>query len=156
MNPTKTEAPVLAPFILTNSDGSITAGSDGSTGVWGDVWKYQVPQGTGIILQAGDEFSLFLSDDAVPTEVGRYDCYVKIEVRDPAEQDNVLAFGPALYNRVRELQDRNKIAKLAIAQPIKIYPRQWLAIVAKDVGTIDVSECYFVLKTSKVAIRLGT
>ena len=150
------QAAVLAPCYITDSDGNITDGSDGTTGVWGDVWKYQVPQGTGIVLQAGDQLSVFLSDDTVPNEVGRYDCYVKIEVRDPAEQDNRLVFGPSLYNRIREFQNRNTIAKLGIAKPIKVYPRQWIAIVAKDVGTIDVSECYFSLLTSKVAVPLGT
>lgn len=150
------KAAVLAPFFITDSDGNITDGSDGTNVVWGDVWKYQVPQGTGIVLQAGDQFSCFLSDDTVPTEVGRYDCYVKIEIRDPSEQDNQLAFGPALYNRIREFQDRNKIARLGIGKPIKVYPRQWIVIAAKDVGTIDVSECYFSLLTSKVAVPLGT
>lgn len=143
---------VLIPFHITEQDGNITEGSDGTTGVWGDVWKYQVPQGTGIILQAGDQLSAFLSDDTSPTEVGRYDCYVKLVVRDPAEQDELLVYGPALYNRIREFQDRNKILKLAIGAPIKVKARQWIVIAAKDVGTIDVSECYFDLLTSKVAI----
>ena len=143
----------LIPFHITDNDGNITDGSDGTTGVWGDVWKYQVPQGTGIILQSGDWFSVFLSDDTSPTEVGRYDCYVKIVVRDPSEQDEHLVFGPALYNRIREFQNRNTIARLAGAT-VKVYPRQWIIIAAKDVGTIDVSECYFDLLTSKVSVPL--
>lgn len=145
----------MAPFHITDADGNITDGSDGTTGVWGDVWKYQVPQGTGIILQAGDQFSLRLNDDATPTECGRYDCYVKLVVRDPSEQDEKLILGPCLYNKLREFQDRNTVAKLQLAGPVKVYPRQWIAIAAKDVGTIDVSECYFDLLTSKVSVPLG-
>ena len=145
----------LTPFHITDSDGNITDGSDGTTGVWGDVWKYQVPQGTGIILQAGDQLSVYLADDATPTEVGRYDCYVKLVVRDPSEQDETLVFGPALYNRIREFQNRNTIARIGPPQPIKVYPRQWIIIAAQDVGTIDVSECYFDLLTSKVAVPLS-
>lgn len=151
------EQAVLTPFHITDADGNITDGTAiQTTGVWGDIWKYQVPQGSGIILQAGDQFSLFLGDDSSPTEVGRYDCYVKIEVRDPSEQDIELIFGPALYNRVREFQDRNNILKLGLSKPIKVYPRQWIAIAAKDVGTIEVAYSYFDLLTSKAAIPLGT
>lgn len=143
----------LTPFHITDADGNITDGSDGTTGVWGDVWKYQVPQGSGIILQSGDQFGVFLADSP-GVEVGRYDCWVKLEVRDPSEQDVKLAFGPALYNRAREFQDRNLIARLGLAVPFKVYPRQWIVVVAKDTGTIDVSECYFDLFTSKVAVPL--
>lgn len=146
--------PELVPFHITDADGNITDGSDGTTGVWGDVWKYQIPQGTGIILQAGDQLSIYLADDATPTEVGRYDCYVKLEVRDPAEQDITLVLGPALYNGLREFQNRNTITRLGNPEPVKVYPRQWIVIAAKDVGTIDVSECYFDLLTSKVAVPL--
>lgn len=148
------KAAVLAPFHLTQADGNITLGSDGTTGLWGDIWKYQVPQGTGIILQAGDQFSLRIDDDASGTEVGQTDCYVKIEVRDPGEQDNLLVYGITMYKRCREFENRNTIARLALAKPVKVYPRQWIAIAAKDVGTIDTSECYFDLLTSKVAIPL--
>lgn len=146
------KAAVLAPFVITDSDGNITDGASPlTTGVWGDVWKYQVPQGTGIILQAGDQFSLYLDDGA---EVGQTDCWVKVEVRDPSEQDKTLIFGPTLYKRAREFQDRNTIAKLQLAKPIKVYPRQWIAVVAKDTGAITVGTCYFHLMTSKVAVPL--
>lgn len=145
----------LTPFHITDSDGNITDGTaTQTTGVWGDIWKYQVPQGTGIILQAGDQLSVYLADDST-TEVGRYDCYVKLVVRDPSEQDEKLIFGPALYNRIREFQDRNTMARIGPPQPIKVYPRQWIAIVAKDVGTIEVAHSYFDLLTSKVAVPLS-
>lgn len=146
---------VLAPFHMSQLDGNITLGAAVlTTGVWGDIWRYQVPQGTGIVLQAGDTFSLRIDDDAIGTEVGTTDCYVKIEVRDPGQNDNILIWGPNLYLKCREFEDRNKIARLQLAKPVKVYPRQWIAIAAKDVGTVDTSECYFDLLTSKVAVPL--
>lgn len=148
------KAPVLAPFHITDNDGNITNGSTGSTGVFSDVWKYQVPQGTGIILQSGDQFSLYLSDDSSPTEVGQTDCIVRIEVRDPAESDTRKVFGDTLYKRCREMEDRNLIARLQLAAPVKVFPRQWIVIVAKDVGTIEPPYSYFDLLTSKVAVPL--
>ena len=147
------KAAVLAPFVITDSDGNITDGASPlTTGVWGDIWKYQVPQGTGIILQAGDQFSLYAADAGA--ECGTTDCFIKVEVRDPSEQDKTLILGPAIYVKLREFQNRNTISKLQLGKPIKVYPRQWIAISAKDTGAIVVANCYFSLMTSKVAVPL--
>lgn len=144
----QTKSPKMAPFHITQADGNITA-ANGVTGTWSDIYKYQVPQGVGIILQTGDQFSAYIKDASA--EVGLYDCWVKIEVRDAAELDKQVVFGPSLYKKIREFQDRDTIAHLELSEPVKAYPRQWIVIVGKDTGTITVANCYFSLLTSKVA-----
>lgn len=151
---TQRGTPALAPFHINQSDGNITE-TDGTANTNSDIWVYEVPLGTGIILQAGDSFSAYLEDSS-PAEVGSYTCYVTIEVRDPSGLSVVQAFGPALYARVKEFQDRNKIARLGVSEPVKVYPRQKIVVVAKDDATIDVSDSYFDLFTSKVAMPLSS
>lgn len=143
----------LAPFHINQDDGNITE-ADGVAATWSDIWKYRVPQGCGIVLQAGDQLSCYLEDTA-PLEVGNDDCYVKIEVRDPSEQDVKLAFGPAVYQKVKEFQDRKSIAKLVLVAPLKVLARQWIVLVAKDGVVIDASDSHFDLLTSKVAVPLA-
>jgi hypothetical protein len=140
----------LEPFHITKADGNITAAASTAT-LWSDIWKYQVPQGTGIVLQAGDTFSAYLDDGA---EIGLYDGYVKIEVRDSSEQDRVLCFGPAVYAKIREFQNRTTMARLSVAAPTKVYPRQWIVIMLKDGGTSVPADCYFDLFTSKAGVPI--
>ena len=142
----------VAPFHLNQEDGNITK-SDGTAATWTDIWKYQVPQKQGIVLQAKDVISMYLEDTA-PAEVGADTCYVQIEVRDASEQDKRIVFGPALYARLKEFQDRNLMARLPLGAPVKVYERQWVVIMVKDDGTIDESDSYFDLYTSKVAVPL--
>ncbi len=141
-----------APFHITQADGNITE-ADGVAATWSDIWKYQVPQGSGLILEAGDLISMYLEDTA-PAEVGDADCYVRLEVRDASEQDVKRVFGPALYVKVKEFQNRNTIARLQVSAPVKLYPRQWLVLVAKDAVVIDASDSYFDLFTSKIGVPL--
>lgn len=143
----------LAPFHITQEDGNITE-TDGVAATWTDLWKYRVPQGTEIHLQAGDFLSAYL-EDTVPLEVGNDDCYVKLEVRDPSEQDVKLAFGPCVYQRIKEFQDRNTKARLTLPAPMKVTSRQWIVLVAKDGVVIDASDSHFDLFTSKAAVPLS-
>jgi len=142
----------LAPFHITRADGNITE-ADGTADLWSDIWKYTCPKGSGLLLQAGDALSAYLEDAAA--EVGNYDCFIKVEVRDPSGQDVVLLYGPALYIKSKEFQNRNTIARLAMPAPVKLYPRQTLVICVKDNGAIDASDSYFDLFTSKVAVPLA-
>jgi len=144
--------PELAPFHITQADGNITEG-DGTANTWSDIWSYEVPLGTGIILQSSDVFAAYLEDASA--EAGGYDCYVKVEVRDPSGLSVVQVFGPSLYNRVKEFSDRNNVARLGLAQPVKVYPRQKIVIVVKDNGAIDASDSYFDLFIHKVAVPLS-
>lgn len=148
---TQKGTPKLAPFHITQADGNITEG-DGTADTWTDIWSYEVPLGTGIILQAGDSLSAYLEDASA--EVGAADCYVKLEVRDASGLSVGQIFGPSLYNRVKEFQDRNKLARLGVPTLVKVYPRQKIVLCVKDDGAIDASHSFFDLFTSKVAIPL--
>lgn len=143
--------PVLAPFLLTQNDGNITAAAVGVANAWTDLWAYRVPNGVGIVLQAADIISAYLDDGA---EVGVDTCYVRLELRDASQETTELVFGPALYNRVREFRDRNTAARLAVPKPVKAYARQWIVVMALDDAAIVMADSYFTLFTSKVAIPL--
>lgn len=144
--------PKLSPFHITQKDGNITE-ADGTANIWSDIWDYEVPLGTGIILQAGDVLAAYLEDAAA--QAGAYDCYVKLEIRDPSGLSVVQAFGPALYTRVKEFSDRNKLARLGLPEPLKVYPRQHIVLCVKDNGAIDASDSYFALTTNKVGAPLS-
>ena len=146
-----TKEPKVVPFRINQADGNIIA-ANGIANIWSDIWKYQVPQGTGIILQTGDQFSAYLHDGTA--EVGDYDCFVKVEVRDPSEQDKDLILGPSLYQGVKEFQDRNRIKRIAVAKPVKVYPRQWITITVKDNAAVQYARSFFELLTSKVSVPL--
>ena len=149
------QPPPLQPFMLTQDDANVALGTDTIPNQWGDVFRYRVPQGTNIVLQNGDQFSLYLGT-APNVEAPLYATFVKLEVRDPAEQDTRKVFGDTLYLRVREFEDRNKIARLTIPEPVRVLPRQWIVIVAKSSpDPIRVKECYFGLLTNKIAVPLG-
>lgn len=144
--------PKLAPFHISRLDGNITE-IDGVAATWTGIWTYEVPLGTGIILQAGDTIAAYLEDTS-PAQVGNYDCYVKVEVQDPSGLSVLQIFGPSLYNQVKEFSDRNKLARLNVSEPVKVYPRQKIVISVKDAVAIDASDSYFDLFTSKVGIPL--
>jgi len=145
--------PKLAPFHINQADGNITE-VDGIAATWSDIWTYEVPLGGGIIFQAGDTIAAYLEDTA-PAEVGAYDCYVKLEVRDPSGLSILQVFGPSLYNQIKEFSNRNTIARLGVSEPVKVYPRQKIVLCAKDAVVIDASDSYFDLFTSKVGIPLS-
>jgi len=142
----------LEVFHITQSDGNITAGN-GTANLWSDIWKYQVPQGVGLILQAGDTLSAYLAA-AGPTEISKYLSYVKLEVRDPSEQDIVRVYGPALYQKLVEFQDRTLLARLNVLKPEKVYSRQWIVLSLKSTSTTLAALSYFDLVTSKAAVPI--
>ena len=140
------------PFHLTQADGNITK-ANGVANTWSDIFKYQVPQNTEVLLQPGDLFSAYLKDTS-PAECGEDTCYVKIEVRDPSENDHELVFGAAIYKRIKEFQDGNEMAKIAITIARRVLPRQWIVIVIKDDAVVNYATSYFDLFTSMIAVPL--
>ena len=138
------------PFTLTKGDGNVTA-VNGVANLWSDIWSYRVPNGVGIVLQAADIISMYLDDGA---EIGRYTSYVRIEVRDPSQESTRLIFGPAIYDRVREFQDRNTVARIGVPEPVKVYARQFIVFMALDDAIITVATSLLTLQTSKVAIPI--
>lgn len=150
--PTKSKEIITDPFHLTQSDGNITA-TDGTTSIWSDIWKYQVPIGVTHVLKQGHTFSAYIEDDS-PAESGSSTCRVQIEVRDSAEQDRLIVFGPSLYVKVKEFQDTNKIAQLFVADPVVVPERYWIVIMVNDDDGIDASDSYFDLYISRARAKV--
>ncbi len=137
------------PFRLTNLD-PVMSEADGTAAVWSDIWKYQVPVGVALILKPEHLFSLYLEDTS-PAVVGDSSCSVKIEKRDSSGSDMLIAYGPALYMKSKEFQNRPLKARLSVAADgLIIEERQFLVIAALDDAAIDASDSYFELHVAKV------
>jgi len=128
------------PFHLTNTDNNITE-ADGTANIFSDIWKYQCPIGVTHVLRAGQTFSLYLEDSS--SEVGNQTCRVQIEVRDPAEQDTLIVYGPALYIVSKEFRDATLKARIGTSSDILVPERYWIVVMARDDGAIDASDSYF-------------
>ena len=139
------------PFPLTDNDSAITE-ADGVAATWSDIWDYQVPPGMALKLTPQDTFALYLEDTS-PAVVGDATCEVEIVVRNAAGTDNQSVYGPALYFLSKEFQEGPKMAKLA--SHMEVGPRQRLVIRAKDDGTIDASDSYFELLTTRILEAMG-
>ncbi len=144
-------------FRLTQSDPVIQASADTGSGQWYDVWTYQVPNGTALILKPENTFSAYLYSLA-PAE-----CTVtnklKIEKRDSTGSDVLNVLGPALYVTLKEFQDVNLMANLAVPPSgVVVSERELLVIsvwiLAAETG-LDVSESYFEMRISKVRKALA-
>jgi len=137
------------PFHLTDADGNVTA-ADGTATTWSDIWKYQVPLGVTHILRSEHTFSAYIKDTG-GSEGAAPDCQIKVEVRDPSEQDKRPVFGPAMYNRVTEFQDRDKMAYLKVpSEGIVVKPRDWIVVMTYDDTATDASESYFDLYITRI------
>jgi len=139
------------PFHLTDNDSAITE-ADGTANSWTDIWDYQVPPGMSIKLSPEDRFSLYLEDTS-PAEVGNQTCEVEILVRDAAGTDNKTVYGPALYFLSKEFQEGPKVARLSGS--FEVSPRERVVVRAKDDGTIDASDSYFELLTTRISEAMG-
>lgn len=137
------------PLRLTQLDPVISE-ADGTASQWSDIWKYQVPNGTALILKPEHFFSAYLEDTS-PAEVGDQTCRVKIEKRDSSESDVYIVFGPKLYLAVKEFQNRNLRARLNVpAEGVVLEERQFLVISVYDDAAIDASDSYFELHIGRV------
>lgn len=136
------------PFHLTDAVAQVTAAA-GVPATWSDIWKYQVPQGVTHLLKSEHTFSAYVEDAS--TEIAAPDAEIKIEVRDPSEQDKRPVYGPAMYVMSTEFQDRDLMAHLNCpAGGIQVTDRSWIVIMVKDGGTIDQTDSYFDLLISRV------
>ena len=135
------------PFHLTQADPNVTV-ADGTANTWSDLWKYQVPIGVSHVIQTGHTFAAYLEDTS-PAEVGNSTCRVQVEIRDPAEQDSRIVYGPGLYLRVKEFQDRDLMARLVTPEQLVVAERYWIVVRAIDDATIDASDSYFELLISR-------
>ncbi len=144
-------------FRLTQSDPVISASADSGSGQWADIWTYQVPNGTALILKPEHTFSAYLYSLA-PAECTVTN-KIKIEKRDSTGSDVMHVLGPALYVTVKEFQDVNLMAALAVpASGVVVNERELLVIsvwiLAAETG-LDVSESYFEMRISKIRKALA-
>lgn len=135
------------PFHLTNADPGITS-ADGTADTWSDIFKYQVPQGVTHMLKPEHTFSAYFNDGS---EIAAPEAQVKIEVRDPSEQDKRPVFGPAMYARVKEFSEKSKLAKLNVSSDgMQVKPRDWIVVMVKDNGTVAAADSYFDLHINRI------
>jgi hypothetical protein len=139
--------PLDEPFDLTDQDANITK-ANATAATWSDLYKYQVPVGVGHVLQAGHTFSIYLMNTS--STVNAATDLVKIEVRDSSEQDKRTVYGPAIYQRVQEFQDRNKIARLNVSAPVPVLERQWIVVMVKGATAPGTANSYFDLAINRV------
>jgi hypothetical protein len=139
--------PLDEPFDLTNQDANITQ-ANATAAAWSDLFKYQVPVGVGHVLQAGHTFSLYLMNTSSTANAATD--LVKIEVRDSSEQDKRTVYGPAIYGRVGEFADRNKIARLNVSAPVPVLERQWIVVMVKGATAAGTASSYFDLAINRV------
>lgn len=136
------------PFHLTDADANVS-GANTTAATWSDMFKYQVPQGVVHLLKPEHTISAYLKDASL--EITAPDAQIKIEVRDPAEQDKVVVFGPAMYQRVKEFQDKTKMAHLAVptaGHPVRA--RDWIVIMVKDDAAVIAATSYFDLLINRI------
>jgi len=147
------------PFRLYQDDPNVSV-ADGVASTWSDIWKYQVPLGTSLIIKPEHTLSLYLAV-AGPTEVaaaaGTYNtCMVRVEKRDASGSDVQVLTGPKIYIAFRQFTDRNRLAHFNVpAEGVIISEREYLVILAYDDGTISEAVCYFEMHIAKVRKALG-
>ena len=84
---------------------------------WRDIWKYQCPLNMRIIIRNGDRFS-----------IKEFDSILKIEVRDPSEQERRIVRKPSRYNSLK----KPKGERLRLDNPILLNPRDYIVFMAQD------------------------
>ena len=139
------------PFLLTDDDPNITADATFGT-TWRDTWKFRCPAGMRILLRKGDTLSVYVLDSG-DAEIAAPDALVKVEVRDPSEQNIVLAYGPDNYLSATEFQNAAKKRKFQLDEPIVVKPREWIVVATKDnlgLDSASILTSYFNLQTTKV------
>jgi len=144
-----------APFRLTQKDPIISASeADGTAAIWSDIWSYQVPNGSALIVKPHHTTAFYLEDASA--EVGSSTCQIKIEKRDASKSDVRLIYGQALYVESKEFQEAVKMAHFVVPpEGIVINEREYLVISVKDDGAIDASDSYFELRISRLSRSLA-
>jgi len=79
---------------------------------------------------------------------------VKIELRDQNELTRRPILPTARYSQVTDFTDRDKLYRLDIAEPAIAKAGDWVVVLVKALGVVDVSECYFDLTCDREMGRL--
>lgn len=147
------------PFTLYQDDPVISV-ADGTAATWSDIWKYQVPVGTSLILKPNHTFAAYLWETTHDTECTQHNTMVKIEKRDSSESAVEKVYAD-LYKACIEFQDHDTMARLQVpAEGVIINEREFLVISVYDPdGAVDEAggtlDCYFELRIAKVRKALG-
>lgn len=153
---TSRATPKAEPFVLENVDTTLIPAAnraDGTASTWSTIWKFQVPPGQMMILGPEDTFSVYLEDASA--QVGDNSCRVRISIADTSEQDGAVKYGPIQYVQVKEFQDRRKMGRLRLPQPVRVYEEQFIKIEVYDDGAIDESDSAFALSMTRIRQGLG-
>lgn len=150
------QSPILEQKFRLTQDDPVISAVQASAGLWGDLWTYQVPNGTSLILKPEHTFSLYLvktggSEASATTKV-------KIEKRDSTGSDRINVLGPGMYMLYKEFQDVNLMAMLSVpSSGIIVNERELLVIsVWPEAGdTAVLTTSYFELRIAKVRKALA-
>ena len=145
---TKERIPVSEPFTLEQIDTTLIPSgnsSDGTANSWVKIWKFQIPAGQGMTLMSGGQISMYLEDTS-PAEIGNNTGRVRISISDTSENDGRVVWGPQPYINVKEFQDRRKVARFQLPEPVPVYEEQFLNIEVYDDGAIDESDSTFMVE----------
>lgn len=144
--------PKAEPFVLENIDTTLIPSanrSDTTANAWGAIWQFQVPAGQMMVLGPDDEFKAYLQDTGA-AEVGNNTCRVRLAISDTSEQDKRVIFGPVQYVQVKEFQDRRKVMRLRLPEPVQVYEEQFILIEAYDDTGVDEPTSAFNLTMTRV------
>jgi hypothetical protein len=154
---TKVQPPkvVEQPFRLYQGDPGISLAA-GAASQWSDVWTYQVPNGTALIIKPHHTFSTYLYDSTNSAACGDATCRVKIEKRDASKSDILLLYGPSLYLESQEFQEQVKIARMKVPpEGVIINQREFLIISVYDDAVSTHAASYFELRIAKIRRTIG-
>ena len=147
----KTQNPVKEEvFYLTSEESGVTGTdiSTGQTSLWLQGWRFQVPVGQSLILLPSDTFSIY-GEDQTDTELTVAD-KLRIRVEDPSHADSKLVLGPAIYDQVKEFQDRDLIKHLDLVKPLIVKENSWIIIEVYAAVSLDESDCHWILTCQRV------
>lgn len=147
------------PFKLNQADPVISA-ADGVADTWSDIWKYQVPVGTSLILKRNHTFACYLDEGTGSTEAGAQEASIRIEKRDASESDVEIVFGPKLYVSCKNFTPFNRVAKFNVpGEGTIINEREYLVVVILNDAILTSAStsyyCYFEMQIAKVRKALG-
>jgi len=137
--------------ISSLSTGITEADGDGTN--WKDVWDFQVPLNTKIVLKPTDFFSCYLDgDDAAEMPAVTE---VRLLHRDVANEQTKPLIRALLYQQVKPFQDTDKLIRLDIVKAIVIQPSEHIVVQIKGAdatgtGDVDASDSYFKLVTARL------
>lgn len=145
-------------FELNGSTSGVTA-ADGLGATWAaDIWNFQLPLNTWLLLRPGDIFSCYLiGDDAAEMPATTQ---VRVVIRDVNNQEALPILKDTLYQSLKSFTDRDKVVALDIARERIVGPDERIAIMvngadATGTGDTDASASHFKLVTRRRRKPLG-